>query len=109
MVVASTATRRRGGDKVFRNKMWYSYVLRSKKNGRFYYGSTSDLKRRFLEHNQGIGGKYTRDNRPFELVYYEAYLNNKDAKKAEDFYKSGYGREVFKGKIENFLKDCPVV
>ena len=79
--------------------MFYTYVLRSKKNNRLYYGSTDDLKRRFSEHNNGIGGKYTRDNRPFELIYYEAYTLYSLAKQAERFYKSGYGREVLKGKL----------
>ena len=79
--------------------MFYAYVLQSKKNGRLYYGSTDDLKRRLTEHNSGQGGKYTRDNRPFELLYYEAYLFYKLAKDAERFYKTGYGREILKSKL----------
>jgi len=95
MVVASSATRRRGGNK----NMFYAYVIKSKKNGRLYYGSTDDLKRRFSEHNKGIGGEYTKKNRPFELVYYEAYTSYDLARQAERFYKSGYGREVLKNKL----------
>ena len=95
MVVASSATRRRGGDKI----MFYAYVIKSLKNGRFYYGSTDNLRRRVTEHNNGTGGKYTKDNRPFQLVYYEAYNSYDLAKQAERFYKSGYGREVLKGKL----------
>ena len=96
MVVASTATRRGGGDNEI---MFYAYVIKSKKNERLYYGSTDDLKRRISEHNRGIGGKYTKDNRPFELLYYEAYISYDLARKAEKFYKSGYGREVLKSKL----------
>ncbi|MDO8487357.1 MAG: GIY-YIG nuclease family protein [Candidatus Curtissbacteria bacterium] len=84
--------------------MYYVYVLLSLKNKRLYTGSTNDLRRRFREHNDGIGGKYTRDNRPYKLVFYEAFLTEEDALKQEKFYKSGYGREVLKGKIENSLK-----
>jgi len=80
--------------------MFYTYVLKSKKNGRWYYGSTDNLKRRFEEHNSGIGGKYTSNNRPFELIYYEAYKKYALAKRAEKFFKSGYGREVLKNKLE---------
>lgn len=80
--------------------MFYAYVLKSKKSGRLYTGSTDDLKRRFSEHNKGIGGKFTKDNRPFEILYYEAYNTYDLAKKAERFYKTGYGREVLKGKLE---------
>ena len=83
--------------------MFYTYILLSQKNKRKYIGSTENLKRRLAEHNQGIGGKYTRDNKPFKLIYYEAYLNKTDAREAERFYKTGYGREILNGKLENFL------
>ena len=95
MVVASSATRRRGG-----GNMFYAYIFKSKNNGRLYVGSTDNLKRRFKEHNQGIGGNYTKNNKPFELVFYEAYLSYDLARKAEEFYKTGYGREVLKSKLK---------
>ena len=78
--------------------MWYAYVIKSKKNKHLYVGSTEDLKRRFTEHNQGRGGAYTRKNAPFDLLFYEAYQEKGDAIAAENFYKSGYGREVLKEK-----------
>jgi putative endonuclease len=96
MVVAFTATRRKGGDY---GVMYYTYVLKSEKNGRHYIGSTDDLKRRIKEHNSGIGGAYTSKSRPFKLVYYEAYISYDLARKAERFYKTGNGREVLKGKL----------
>ena len=34
---------------------------------------------------------------------YEAFLNKKNASKDKLFFKSGYGREVLKGKIKNYL------
>jgi hypothetical protein len=43
------------------------------------------------------------------LVFYEAYLDKKDSEKAERFLKSGYGREVLKSKIENYLNSSPPV
>lgn len=85
--------------------MWYFYTLESLKNGIWYKGYTDDLRRRMDEHNRKSGGKTTRSNGPFKLIYYEAYLNKSDAAKAEKFYKTGYGREIFKGKLENYLKN----
>lgn len=106
-VVASSATRRRGGDKIM---FYYVYVLLSLKNKRLYTGSTSDLKKRLDEHNKGLGGEYTKKNKPFVLIYYEAFLSKKDAVKQEKFYKSGYGREILKDKIKDSLnKYCGVV
>ena len=94
-VVASAATRARAGT----GSMFYMYVLKSEKNGRHYTGSTDDLKRRVQEHNSGIGGRFTSNNRPYQLVYYEAYISYDLARKAGKFYKTGIGREVLKGKL----------
>lgn len=84
--------------------MWYTYVLQSSKNGRLYTGYTSDLKRRFEEHNSKSGGNYSAKNAPFKLIFYEAYLDKTDAEEAERFFKTGYGREVLKGKLKNYFK-----
>jgi putative endonuclease len=83
--------------------MWYVYILESLKNRRLYIGYTNDLKRRFEEHNQGRGGVYTKKNGGWRLIFYEAYLEKKDATKAEKFFKTGYGRDVLKGKLENYF------
>ena len=111
MVAASSAARRRGERRgpADSESMWYTYVLFSKKSKRKYIGSTGDLKRRVSEHNKGIGGKYTRDNRPFTLLFYEAFLSKKDAEKQEKFYKTGYGREVLNGKIVNSSSESGVI
>ena len=63
--------------------MFYMYILKSKKNGSLYFGSTNNLKRRLEEHNQGLS-TYTNMHRPYELVYYEAYKSENDARKRED-------------------------
>jgi len=62
--------------------MFYVYMLRSKKDLNLYTGSTGDLKKRFKEHNSGkvFSTKYRA---PFELIYYEAYRAEKDARDRE--------------------------
>ncbi|OGD62597.1 hypothetical protein A2160_06225, partial [Candidatus Beckwithbacteria bacterium RBG_13_42_9] len=85
------------------------YVLLSLKSRRLYIGQTGDLRQRFIEHNNGIGGKYTKDNKPFKLIFYEAFLAKKDAYKQEKFYKTGHGREVLKDKLESSLKNWEIV
>ena len=76
--------------------MWYAYILESQKNGRLYVGYTDNLRRRVLEHNSGIGGRYSSHNGPYKVIFYEAYIEKSDAMRAEKFFKSGYGREVLK-------------
>ena len=85
--------------------MYYTYILQSLKNEKLYVGYTKDLRRRFLEHNNKQGGSYTKSNAPFKIIFYEAYLNREDAVGAERFFKTGYGREVLKSKIKNYLQN----
>ena len=62
--------------------MFYLYVLKSKKDGQSYIGSTTDLKRRFSEHQTGKVVS-TKNRAPFELIYYESYKVEKDARLRE--------------------------
>lgn len=93
---------RRGNNKA--KIMFYLYAIESLKNKRIYIGSTGDIKKRILEHNSERGSIYTKKNTPFKLIFYEAFIDKKDAQKAEKFFKTGYGREVLKDKLENYFK-----
>ncbi len=66
--------------------MYYVYLIQSLKDGTLYVGYTSDLKRRFDEHQKGFG-KYTKDKRPWKLLYYEAYQEKTVALKRENTLK----------------------
>ncbi len=83
--------------------MHYVYCLESQKNYKLYVGFTGDLRRRLEEHNKKLGGDFTAKNGPWKLIFYEAHANEKDAREMELFYKSGYGREVLKKKLKNYL------
>lgn len=90
-----------GGDLIY---MFYVYVLKSLKDKNLYYGFTEDLKQRVKFHNLGINAS-TKHRRPLELIYYEAYIDEKDARKREIFLKSGRGREIIKKQLENSLME----
>lgn len=83
--------------------MYYVYVLRNA-SGQFYTGCTSDLKKRLYDHNHGKSA-YTRHRGPYELVYYEACLNSKDAFAREKYLKSGMGKRYVKNRVKCFLGD----
>ena len=53
--------------------MYYVYLIRNLKTGNTYIGSTNDLKRRLQEH---------RNKKP-DLIYYEAYKDEIDARERE--------------------------
>lgn len=78
--------------------MFYVYLLRSKKDKKFYIGSTSNLKLRFQEHNNGKV-KSTSYRRPLRLVYYEAYINENVARKRERQLKSGKANTALKKRL----------
>ncbi len=74
--------------------MHYVYIISSIKNAKLYIGQTSDLRRRFEEHNKGKNIA-TKPYTPFELIYYEAFKSKKDALTRESQlkrYKQGYTR-----------------
>ncbi len=72
--------------------MFYVYILKSKKDGKCYLGSTNDLRCRIVEHNKGkiFSTKYRR---PLASVYYEAFLSEKDARRREQSLKN-YGQGI---------------
>ncbi|MDD5430289.1 MAG: GIY-YIG nuclease family protein [Candidatus Omnitrophica bacterium] len=73
--------------------MPFIYVLKSKHNGKRYVGYTSkNVRIRLKEHNSG-NTRWTRLNRPFDLLHYEEFSNIKEAKQREKFLKSGQGRK----------------
>jgi len=82
--------------------MYYTYVLQSEKDGKFYVGFTKDLKQRFDQHNKGII-ESTKDRRPFKLIYYEACLNRNDATNREKYFKSYHGRMFVKKRLKSYL------
>lgn len=82
--------------------MYYLYILQSKKDGNFYTGTTSDLKRRYAEHNAGKNFS-NAPRRPFKLIYYEAYLLKQDAESREKYLKTSMGRRVIRKQLAHYL------
>jgi len=82
--------------------MYYTYVLRSKKDGKFYTGFTSDLKLRFDKHQKGQV-ESTKERRPLELIYFEACIDRDDATHREKYLKTYHGRMFIKRRLKSYL------
>ena len=80
--------------------MYFTYVLKSQKDGKFYIGYTVNLEKRIMEHNSGKV-KSTKYRIPFELVYYESCREQADALHREKYLKSTYGHRYLKNRIKN--------
>ncbi len=85
--------------------MYYVYLMKSLIRDECYVGSTNNLKRRIVEHNNGLELS-TRRYRPWSLIYYEAYRNEKDARARESKLKHhGKGMQELKKRLIESLKN----
>ncbi|OGH18018.1 MAG: hypothetical protein A2868_02145 [Candidatus Levybacteria bacterium RIFCSPHIGHO2_01_FULL_40_15b] len=75
--------------------MWYVYILKSKNFKKSYVGSSDNPERRLLEHNSGKN-TYTRRYKPWEILKTESFETYIEARRKENFYKTGIGREELK-------------
>ena len=82
--------------------MFYNYVLKSEKDKNIYIGFTSDLKNRLKEHNQGLNLS-TKRYKPWKLIYYEACLDEKDAKRRESYLKTTQGGRLLKRRLKEYF------
>ena len=70
-----------------RGRMAHAYILKSLKDGGFYYGSTEDLEGRVKAHNSGKV-RSTKGRRPLVLHYQEEFETKHEARVRELFFKS---------------------
>lgn len=77
---------------------YYTYIIESSVNKKWYIGHTNDIERRLAEHNSGQN-KSTKGKGPWRLIFLSSFNNNLDAKKFElklkkitikDFIKTEY-------------------
>ena len=81
--------------------MYYVYIIRNEK-GELYTGYTSDLRRRLQSHNEGKT-KSTREHQ-WEVIYYEAYKAEQDARNRElALKKSGAARKWLRDRLSHSL------
>lgn len=64
----------------------YMYVVECR-DGSYYTGYTTDVKKRIAVHNSGKGAKYTRARLPVKLIYVEGFDSKEEAMSAEALFK----------------------
>lgn len=83
---------------------YFVYILLSLKDGKFYIGSSADVQQRFKDHNDGKNIS-TSNRRPFELVYYEAFLSKQDALRREHYFKTTKGKITLRQMLREYLNN----
>ena len=73
--------------------MFYTYVLKSDKNSRYYIGYTSDIQARLKLHNSK-SVLATKNLCPWQLFYFETFDTEKDAIGRERQMKSWKSRSM---------------
>ena len=86
-----------------KTNFFYTYVLMSKKDNKFYSGYTVDLENRLSEHKKGQVFS-TKSRLPIKLIYCEVCLDEQDAKQREKYMKSGKGKKYLKRRLRRFLE-----
>lgn len=77
----------------------FFYVLHCA-DGSYYGGYTIDLKRRLMQHNDGIASKYTRTRLPAVLLHSEGFSTKREAMQAEYSFK-----QLTRPKKDHYLKE----
>lgn len=76
--------------------MKYVYLIQSPFNPtRRYIGITKDLRNRLKKHNEG-GSPHTSPYRPWKIVTYAGFADEKRAEEFERYLKSGSGQAFAK-------------
>jgi putative endonuclease len=60
---------------MYEDKIYFVYILASKRNGTLYIGVTNDLVRRIYEHKEKMIKGFTQKYNVSMLVYYEEHGN----------------------------------
>ena len=86
------------------------YILKNK-NSKNYIGSSDNIARRLVEHNNGNGGSFTKINGPRIIYCFRKCDNIKEARNLERLVKSYKGGNEFKkiinGEVPEWLKGAP--
>ncbi len=75
--------------------MYYTYAISSLAKPYIYVGMTSNIERRFSEHQSGHN-KTTKPYRPYKLIYTAEHDSRMQARENEKYLKSGAGKEFLK-------------
>jgi putative endonuclease len=72
--------------------MFYTYVLRSLKDGGFYIGHTENVENRLAQHNTGQVSS-TKSRALFEAVHIKEFASRSEARWQEKKWKTAWGHK----------------
>jgi len=85
--------------------MYYVYILHCA-DGKLYTGYSSDLKKRIEKHQKGFV-RSTKSKLSIRLIYYEVFIEEKDAKQRELYLKGGNGKKEIEVMLQSYFEKTP--
>lgn len=86
------------------DKKHFVYILKTERNT-LYCGYTDDVEKRFQQHLEGKGAKYTKANKPTQIVYTKEFETKSEALKEEYRIKHKLTREQKLKLIKEYQKN----
>jgi len=86
-------------------QFFYVYVLENVNKKFIYVGYTQNLKKRLVEHNSRLV-RSTQSYVPLDLIFYEAYKNQKDAKRREEYFKTTKRKVTLRAMLKEYLREA---
>jgi putative endonuclease len=80
------------------------YTLESQVESWRYIGFTTNLQRRFKQHQQGEVFS-TKFYKPFKLIYAELCTNEEDARRRESYLKTTKGRRFLSKRLKSYYSN----
>ena len=85
------------------NIIFYVYILRSEETGKLYAGFSNDLKSRIKQHfSKDVHS--TKRMGTLKLIFYEAFISERDARRREKYFKTTKGKRTLKLMLKDSLK-----
>jgi putative endonuclease len=81
--------------------MYWTYILESELDGRYYIGQTNNIEDRLKRHNRGYE-KYTKKYLPRKLVYTCSFETRSEAMELEKNLKRSKSRSYIQKYIEQY-------
>lgn len=79
--------------------MYFVYIIKSECiPNKFYVGSTQNVRARLIKHNGG-GSVFTKDYKPWKLVWYACFQEKAQALKFEKYLKTYSGRAFMQKRL----------
>lgn len=83
--------------------MFYVYALHCKKADKVYIGYSGNLKQRIRQHRTGVVHS-TRRLGNCDLIFYEAFIEKKDAIQREKYLKTSKGKRTLRLMLEEYFR-----